>query len=147
MKMVISPAKSLNFESNLPTEKNSNPCFLAEANHINELLKEKTPAELSQLMKISEKLGNLNWERNQNFKTPFNKENARPAVYTFDGDVYTGLDVYTLPLEKIKALQDSLWILQLIFILHITIRQISSRFSVVLRNAKTGVGLSANGSS
>lgn len=111
MKMVISPAKSLNFESNLPTEKNSNPCFLAEANHINELLKEKTSAELSQLMKISEKLGNLNWERNQNFKTPFNKENARPAVYTFDGEVYTGLDVYTLPLEKIKSLQDSLRIL------------------------------------
>ena len=111
MKMVISPAKSLNFESSLPTEKNSNPCFLAEANHINELLKEKTTTELSQLMKISEKLGNLNWERNQNFKTPFNKENARPAVYTFDGDVYTGLDVYTLPLEKIKALQDSLRIL------------------------------------
>ena len=111
MKIVISPAKSLNFELNLPTEKNSKPRFLAEANHINELLKEKTPAELSQLMKISEKLGNLNWERNQNFKTPFNKQNARPAVYTFDGDVYKGLDIYTLPLEKIKALQDSLRIL------------------------------------
>ncbi|MEC7173362.1 MAG: peroxide stress protein YaaA [Bacteroidota bacterium] len=111
MKMVISPAKSLNFESNLPTEQNSNPCFLAEANRINELLKKKTPAELSQLMKISEKLGNLNWERNQNFKIPFNKENARPAVYAFDGDVYAGLDVYTLPLEKIQVLQDNLRIL------------------------------------
>jgi cytoplasmic iron level regulating protein YaaA (DUF328/UPF0246 family) len=111
MKMVISPAKSLNFEPNLPTEQHSNPCFLAEANRINELLKEKKPSELSQLMKISEKLGNLNWERNQNFKTPFNKDNARPAVYTFDGDVYSGLDVYTLPVEKIKILQDSLRIL------------------------------------
>ncbi len=111
MKMVISPAKSLNFESNLPTEQNSNPCFLAEADRINHLLKEKTPAELSQLMKISEKLGNLNWERNQNFKLPFNKYNARPAVYTFDGDVYTGLDVFTLPPEKIQVLQDSLRIL------------------------------------
>ena len=111
MKMVISPAKSLNFESNLPTEQNSNPCFLAEANRINYLLKEKTPAEISQLMKISEKLGNLNWERNQNFKLPFNKHNARPAVYTFDGDVYTGLDVFTLPPEKIQVLQESLRIL------------------------------------
>ena len=62
-------------------------------------------------MKISDKLGNLNWERNQNFKTPFNKENATPAVYTFDGDVYTGLDIYTLPIEKIKVLQKSLRIL------------------------------------
>ena len=111
MKMVISPAKSLNFESNLPTEQNSNPCFLAEADRINHLLKEKTPAEISQLMKISEKLGNLNWERNQNFKLPFNKHNARPAVYTFDGDVYTGLDVFTLPPEKIHVLQESLRIL------------------------------------
>ena len=62
-------------------------------------------------MKISDKLGNLNWKRNQNFKTPFNKQNARPAIYTFDGDVYTGLDIYTLPTEKIKALQNSLRIL------------------------------------
>ena len=111
MKIVISPAKSLNFESNLPTDQNSNPCFLAEAKCINELLKKKTPGELSKLMKISDKLGNLNWERNQNFKTPYNKDNARPAVYTFDGDVYSGLNVYTLPLEKINVLQNSLRIL------------------------------------
>ena len=111
MKILISPAKSLNFDSNLPTNQNSNPCFLAEAKSINELLKKKTPGELSKLMKISEKLGNLNWERNQNFKIPFNKENARPAVYTFDGDVYSGLNVYSLPLEKINVLQNSLRIL------------------------------------
>ena len=111
MKMVISPAKSLNFESKLPTEQNSNPCFLAEVDRINELLKDKSPAELSQLMKISDKLGKLNWERNQNFKTPFDKNNARPAVYTFDGDVYSGLDIYSLPTEKIKLLQNSLRIL------------------------------------
>jgi cytoplasmic iron level regulating protein YaaA (DUF328/UPF0246 family) len=109
--MVISPAKSLNFESTLPTQENSNPFFLSEANHINQLLRDKTPSELSHMMKISDKLGNLNWERNQNFNTPFNPENARPAVYTFDGDVYTGLDVYTLPEEKIKLLQNSLRIL------------------------------------
>ena len=111
MKMVISPAKSLNFKSNFPTEQNSNPFFLKEAITINKLLKDKSSYELSQLLKISDKLGNLNWERNQNFKTPFNKENATPAVYTFDGDVYTGLDIYTLPIEKIKVLQKSLRIL------------------------------------
>ena len=111
MKMVISPAKSLKFESSFPTEQNSNPFFLKEAITINKLLKDKSSFELSQLMKISDKLGNLNWERNQNFKTPFNKENATPAVYTFDGDVYTGLDIYTLPIDKIKVLQKSLRIL------------------------------------
>ena len=111
MKMVISPAKSLNFESKLPTDENTNPCFLAEASRINELLKEKSPAELSQLMKLSNKLGDLNWARNQNFKIPFNHSNARPAVYAFDGDVYTGIDVYTLAHKKIKILQDRLRIL------------------------------------
>lgn len=111
MKMVISPAKSLNFESKLPTDENTNPCFLAEASRINELLKEKSPAELCQLMKLSNKLGDLNWARNQNFKIPFNHSNARPAVYAFDGDVYTGIDVYTLAHKKIKILQDRLRIL------------------------------------
>ena len=111
MKMVISPAKSLHFESTLPTQENSNPFFLAEANLINQLLRDKTPSQLSQMMKISDKLGNLNWERNQNFNTHFNPDNARPAIYTFDGDVYKGLDVYTLPEEKIKPLQNSLRIL------------------------------------
>ena len=111
MKMVISPAKSLNFDSNLPTDKNSNPFFLAEAKRINELLREKSPRELSELLKISDKLGGLNWERNQNFKTPFNPDNARPAIYAFDGDVYSGLDVYSLSEDKISAMQNSLRIL------------------------------------
>lgn len=111
MKMIISPAKSLNFDSDLPTDKNSNPFFLAEAKRINELLRQKSPTELSKLMKISEKLGILNWERNQNFTTPFNPDNSRPAVYAFDGDVYSGLDVYSLSEDKISAMQDSLRIL------------------------------------
>ena len=111
MKMVLSPAKSLNFDSDLPTNQNSKPCFLKEAKQINELLKEKSPNELSRLMKISEKLGTLNWERNKNFSTPFNSDNARPAIYTFDGDVYSGLDVFNLPKNKISFMQNSLRIL------------------------------------
>jgi cytoplasmic iron level regulating protein YaaA (DUF328/UPF0246 family) len=62
-------------------------------------------------MSISEKLANLNWQRNQDWKTPFTAENARPAIYTFDGDVYTGLDAYSIPVEKLATLQDSLRIL------------------------------------
>ena len=111
MKMIISPAKSLNFDSDLPTDKNSKPFFLAEAKRINQLLRQKSPSELAKLMKISGKLGNLNWERNQNFTTPFNPDNSRPAVYAFDGDVYSGLDVYSLSEDKISAMQGSLRIL------------------------------------
>jgi cytoplasmic iron level regulating protein YaaA (DUF328/UPF0246 family) len=111
MKIVISPAKSLNFEKELPTSQHTEPLFLKEARQVHKVLKEKKPAELSGLMSISDKLADLNWKRNQEWKTPFTPENARPAVFTFDGDVYTGLDAYSIPIEKLETLQDSLRIL------------------------------------
>lgn len=111
MKIVISPAKSLNFEKELPTATYSEPQFLKQAATIQRTLKRKKPKALSQLMDISDKLAELNWQRNQDWQTPFTKDNARPAVYTFDGDVYHGLDAYSLPLDKLEALQDKLRIL------------------------------------
>jgi cytoplasmic iron level regulating protein YaaA (DUF328/UPF0246 family) len=74
-------------------------------------LKQQSPAELSQLMSISDKLADLNWQRNKAWKTPFTATNARPAVFAFDGDVYTGLDAYTIPMEKLDVLQERLRIL------------------------------------
>ena len=111
MKIVISPAKSLNFESQLPTKTFTEPQFLKEANTIQKTLKKQKPKQLMDLMSISEKLADLNWERNQVWETPFTAENARPAIFTFDGDVYTGLDAYTIPAEKMDDLQDKLRIL------------------------------------
>ena len=111
MKIVVSPAKSLNFESALPTEKYTESIFLKEATTIQKTLKKKKPKQLMELMDISEKLADLNWERNQLWSTPFTPENARPAVFAFDGDVYTGLDAYTIPTEKIAILQSKLRIL------------------------------------
>ena len=111
MKIVISPAKSLNLEKELPTRIHTEPLFLKESREVHKVLKEKKPADLSELMSISDKLADLNWKRNQDWKTPFTPENARPAIYTFNGDVYTGLDAYTIPLNKIEALQDRLRIL------------------------------------
>lgn len=111
MKIVVSPAKSLNFESALPTEKYTESIFLKEATTIQKTLKKKKPKQLMELMDISEKLADLNWERNQLWSTPFTPENARPAVFAFDGDVYTGLDAYTIPTEKLAILQSKLRIL------------------------------------
>lgn len=111
MKIVISPAKSLNFESQLPTNEYTEPQFLKEANTIQKTLKKKSPKVLSKLMGISEKLADLNWQRNQDWDTPFTPENARPAVFAFDGDVYTGLDAYTISSDKLEILQDKLRIL------------------------------------
>lgn len=111
MKIVISPAKSLNFEKELPTTQHTEPSFLKESSQIHKVLKQESPKQLSELMSISDKLADLNWKRNQDWKTPFTVENARPALYTFDGDVYTGLDGYSIPLDKLDTLQGSLRIL------------------------------------
>ena len=111
MKIVISPAKSLDFESELPTKIYSQPQFLEQAQKLNKVLAKKRPRTLAKLMDISNQLAELNWERNQEFSIPFEPANARPAIYAFDGDVYQGVDAYTIPLEKLDKLQDTLRIL------------------------------------
>jgi cytoplasmic iron level regulating protein YaaA (DUF328/UPF0246 family) len=111
MKIVISPAKSLDFESELPTTKFTQPNFLVESEKLNKVLVKKKPKALSELMSISDNLAQLNWERNQKFTVPFTPKNARPAVFAFNGDVYNGLDAYSIPEEKLDKLQDTLRIL------------------------------------
>ena len=111
MKIVISPAKSLKFDKQLPTSTQTQPHFSGEAEKINSLLKKKSHKQLSQLMSISDKLAELNWERNQAFQLPESKENTRAAIYAFNGDVYQGLDAYTLADEKINQMQNQLRIL------------------------------------
>lgn len=111
MKIIISPAKSLDFQKELPTNDFSIPLFLEDSISINESLKLKSPLQLKNLMSISDKLADLNWQRNNDFKTPFNVKNARPAIFTFDGDVYSGLDAFSLNQNQINKAQESLRIL------------------------------------
>ena len=111
MKIVISPAKSLDFETPLPTETYSGAEFLKEARQVHSVLKTLSPKDLSGLMDISDKLADLNWQRNQDWKTPFTPQNARPAIFAFDGEVYTGIDAHTIPLDKLEDLQSRLRIL------------------------------------
>lgn len=111
MKIVISPAKSLDFETETPTDNYTEGLFLNEAEKLNTALKKKTPKKLSTLMSISLKLGELNWQRNQDWKLPFTAENAKQAVFAFNGDVYIGLDAYTLSSDKLGQLQNKLMIL------------------------------------
>lgn len=111
MKAVVSPAKSLNYEAELPTTRATQPQFLEEAETLNKKLERKTKSEISDLMSISDKLADLNYQRYKEFQLPFTKENARPAMYAFDGDVYTGLDAYTIPVDKLDKVQDTLRIL------------------------------------
>jgi len=111
MKIIISPAKSLDFEKELPTKGFSIPDFLSESKVINDSLKKRSPGELKSLMNISDKLAELNWDRNNSFKIPFNADNARPSIFTFNGDVYNGLDSFSLSEDQIKIAQGSLRIL------------------------------------
>lgn len=113
MKIVISPAKTLDFERGLPTTQYTVPAFLTSAKKIHRVLKKKKPAELGALMDISDKLADLNWQRNQikNFGSKMPGETARPALYAFMGDVYVGLDAYSIGEEKVAGLQNRLRIL------------------------------------
>lgn len=111
MKLVLSPAKSLDFESQLPNTIATKAQFLKESEIINTLLKKKSAKDLSKLMSISDALGQLNYERNQEWQLPFTTDNARPAIYAFSGDVYRGLDAYSIPNEKLEKLQDTVRII------------------------------------
>lgn len=111
MKIIISPAKSLDYETPIPTNQFTQGVFLDEAAKINTILRKKSPKQLSALMSVSPNLGELNWQRNQEWTLPFSLENARQAIFAFKGDVYLGLDAYSLLPEKLEALQNILRIL------------------------------------
>jgi cytoplasmic iron level regulating protein YaaA (DUF328/UPF0246 family) len=111
MKLVLSPAKSLDFETELPIKKQSEAVFLEEAAQINKLLKKQSVKKLGELMSISPDLSELNYQRNQDWQLPFKATNSRPAVYAFNGDVYRGLDAYSISEDKIDTLQSTVRIL------------------------------------
>ena len=111
MKIVVSPAKSLDFESKLPTKIATQPLFLEQAAQLNKKLESKSKKAIGNLMHISDKLADLNCLRYKDFSIPFTPENARQAVFAFAGDVYTGLDPYSLNEDKIDVLNNTLRIL------------------------------------
>lgn len=111
MKIVISPAKTHDYETKLPTTRGTQPEFLETTATINRKLARMSKKEISELMGISDKLADLNYTRYHEFEAEHNKKNSRPAIYAFNGDVYTGLNAYTIPTEKLDFLQDSLRIL------------------------------------
>lgn len=111
MKILISPAKSLDFESKIDSLNHTEPVFLNKTLQINSVLKQKSPSDLMKLQGISQKLSDLNWKRNNDFNENHNDANSRPAIFAFNGDVYSGIDVKTLSKDKVYDLQKSLRIL------------------------------------
>tara|TARA_B100001250_G_C19743622_1_gene764211 strand:- start:648 stop:1418 length:771 start_codon:yes stop_codon:yes gene_type:complete len=114
MKILISPAKSLNLTSEIPFDGFTSPIFLKQTNKIISKLKEMSVRSLGNLLGVSEKLAQLNWNRNQNFKLSSNlnsDSSFRPCIYSFDGDVYSGFDAYSVSASNIKTMQNNLRIL------------------------------------
>lgn len=111
MKIVISPAKTLDYETPLPVQDYTLPIFTEETEKLNAALKKQSPKKLSDLMSISAALADLNHERNQTRTTDYTTENARQAVFAFKGDVYVGLDAYSLSIDQVFRLQEKLRIL------------------------------------
>ena len=105
MKIITSPAKLMNIENSTEFLKPSTPKFIKDAEFIQSYLKEKSPKYLSELMEISTKLADENWERNQNWRPNPTSKNSAPAMFAFVGEVYRGLDAKTLPESAVKYLQ------------------------------------------
>lgn len=111
MLTVVSPAKTLDFESRLPTKKHSEPRMLTQTAGLIETMRAKSPADIRALMRISEDLAHLNAERFQDFELEHTNKNSRPAVLAFHGDVYQGLEAQTFEARDFTDAQKTLRIL------------------------------------
>lgn len=92
MLVLLSPAKILNFDKEKLPSDHTLPVFLKDAAILIENLRQMTPHDISSLMKVSEQLAHLNYERFQDWHSPFTPKNAKVAILTFAGEVYEGLN-------------------------------------------------------
>ena len=105
MFFVLSPAKNLNEKAPTPVKEFTQPDLLAEAEILMRQLRELAPQQIAELMHVSDKIALLNAERNAEWHTPFTLDNAKQAVFMFNGDVYEGIAADTLKPEQIQYLQ------------------------------------------
>ncbi|MDQ7988061.1 MAG: peroxide stress protein YaaA [Candidatus Dactylopiibacterium sp.] len=108
MLIVVSPAKSLDFQSPLPVSTFTQPAFLDRSEALVEILRRRSPAELAALMGISDALAVLNVTRYAEWARPFRADNARAALFAFNGDVYAGLQAASLTPPQIAFAQRQL---------------------------------------
>ena len=111
MLLVVSPAKNLDYDSPLVTKQFSQPELLEHSKVLIKQCKKLTPADISSLMGISDKLAGLNAARFGQWSTPFTADNARQAILAFNGDVYTGLDAKTFSEDNFAFAQQHMRIL------------------------------------
>lgn len=108
MLSLISPAKTLDYETALPTDQSTQPRLLDASAELIEVCQMLSSTEVASLMGVSEKIAQLNVARFKDWRQPFDFSNARQAVFAFKGDVYTGLDAYTLTPSQLEFAQGHL---------------------------------------
>ena len=111
MLTVLSPAKTLDYESALPTRKHSIPDRLDRSAELVDVMATKSPGEIGSMMSISDQLADLNWQRFQEWDSETTRQNARPALLAFKGDVYQGFEAETLSASDFSYAQKYLRIL------------------------------------
>ena len=111
MLTVISPAKTLDFDTPPITRKTTQPLFLERSAELVEDARAMSPGDIRSLMGVSEKIAELNHRRFMNWGTPFNLDNAKQSVLAFKGDVYAGLEAETLSGAQLNFAQKHLCIL------------------------------------
>ncbi|HEY9042672.1 MAG TPA: peroxide stress protein YaaA [Rheinheimera sp.] len=111
MLLLVSPAKDLDFQPLAKPVNVTQPAMLAQSQQLADICKGLTPADLSSLMHISDKLAGLNAARFAQWQLPFTEQNAKAALFAFNGDVYQGLDAGSLTDDDIHFAQQHLRIL------------------------------------
>ncbi|MDQ9009514.1 peroxide stress protein YaaA [Acinetobacter gerneri] len=108
MLALISPAKTLDYQSTLPTDEHTLPRLLQQSQQLIDVSRKLSASQIASLMSVSEKIANLNVERFRDWDSDFDLSNARQAIFAFKGDVYTGLDAYHLDEKDFKFAQKHL---------------------------------------
>jgi cytoplasmic iron level regulating protein YaaA (DUF328/UPF0246 family) len=108
MLTIISPAKTLDYESPISVKGDSEISFPKESKQLIRILKKFKAEEIEKLMHVSHKIAMLNYDRFAQWKYPFNEQDSRQALFAFKGEVYNGLDAYTLNQEDADFAQDHL---------------------------------------
>lgn len=108
---IISPAKTQDFSAQDITKEFTEPSFLKESERLVKELKKKSAKKICELMDVSENIAALNYNRFQNFSTPFTPDNAKQALLSFKGDVYTDIDIDNYSTKEFDFAQNHLRIL------------------------------------
>ncbi len=111
MILLLSPAKSLDFNSELNYQESSNCFFEKKAYNLAQILKKLSISDLKNLFSISDNLAKLNHQRYQDFSLKYSKENSRPAILAFNGDVYSNIDSHEFNKDDFAFIQKHVMIL------------------------------------